>query len=65
MRVYRTIIYSEGLQEIISYKNTVFLSLKIDFLLANSVDPDEMWQNAAIHLGIYCLPKYPFRGFES
>ena len=23
---------------------------------ANSVDPDEMLQNAASHLGLYCLP---------
>ena len=46
-------------------KNIVFLSLKIDFILANSTYPDKMLQYVAFHLGIHCLPKYPFRGFES
>ena len=40
----------------------VFLSLKIDFVLANSED-DEMLHNVAFHLGLHCLSKYPFRGF--
>ena len=31
--------------------------------LTNSVDPDEMPQYAAFHLGLHCLLKYPFRGF--
>ena len=44
-------------------KNTVFLSLKIIFVLTNSVDPDEMWHYAAFHLGLQCLPKYLFSGF--
>ena len=35
-----------------------FLSLKLDFVIANSEYPDE---NAAFHLGMYCLPKYPCR----
>ena len=42
----------------------VFLSLKIVLILANSADPDEMQQYAAFHLGLYCLPKYLFRGFQ-
>ena len=41
-------------------KNIVFLSLKIDFVLANSADPDEMLHNVAFHQGLRCLPKYPF-----
>ena len=40
---------------------TFFLSVKISFVLANSVDPDEMSPHATFHLGIPCLPKYAFR----
>ena len=39
-----------------NFKNIVFLSLKINFVLANSVDPDEMTYYAAFHLGLHCLP---------
>ena len=39
-------------------------SLKVDLILANSADPDEMQHNAAFHLGLLCLPTYPFRAFE-
>ena len=38
-----------------------FLSLKIDFALANSVDPDEMPHYVAFHLSLHYLPKYTFR----
>ena len=38
-------------------------SLLAVFILSNSVDPDEMWGFAAFHLGLHCLPKYPFRDF--
>ena len=58
------IVYYEGLQVIIS-KNLLLFSLKIHFVLANSEDPDEMPHNVAFHLGLYCLPKYLFRGFRS
>ena len=34
----------------------IFLSLKIDFVIANIVDPDEMPHYAAFHLGLHCLP---------
>ena len=34
---------------------TVFLSLKIDFVLANNTDPDEMPHDAAFHLGLHRL----------
>ena len=38
------------------------MSLKIVFILANSVGPDEMPYLAAFHLVLHCLhvPKYPF-----
>ena len=42
----------------------VFLSLKIVFILANSADPDEMQHYAAFYLGLHCLQKYQFRGFQ-
>ena len=45
-----------------NFQKNVFLSLNIDFVLANSVDSDEMPQYAVFHLGIRCLPKCPFRG---
>ena len=35
----------------------MFLSLKIVFVIANSVNPDEMPHYAAFHLGVHCLPK--------
>ena len=38
---------------------------KIDFVLANIADPNEMPQYVAFHLRLCCLPKYPFRGFLS
>ena len=41
-------------------KNIVSISLKISFVLANSADPDEMPHDAAFHLGLHCLPNYPF-----
>ena len=33
-----------------------FLSLKIDFVFANSADPDEMPNYAEFHLGLHSLP---------
>ena len=42
-------------------KNIIFLSQKIDFVLANSWDPDEMLLIAAFHLGLHWLQKYAFR----
>ena len=35
------------------------------FNFTNSADPDEMPLNAAFHLGLHCLQKYPFRGFPN
>ena len=39
---------------------TVFLSRKIDFVKAESEDPDKMPCSASFHLGLLCLQKYPF-----
>ena len=38
------------------FRKKCILSLTIDFVLANSVDPDQM-----PHLGLHCLPKYRSR----
>ena len=56
-----SIVYIEGIQ-VIFPKNIIFFSLKIDFVLANSADPDEMSLHVAIHLGLHCLsPSSPQR----
>ena len=39
----------------------VFLSLYIDYDLANSADPAEMSHYTAFHLGLHCLLKYASR----
>ena len=33
--------------------------MKLFLILANIVDPDEIF-----HLGLHCLPKYTFGGFQ-
>ena len=38
--------------------NLIFLSLKINLVLANREDPDEMPHVAAFHLGLHYLQKY-------
>ena len=48
-----------GHRLIFFYKNGI-ISLKINFDLANSVDPDEMLYFVAFHLGLHCFPKYLF-----
>ena len=56
-------MYLEGSQ--VGFLNyDIFLSLKVSLILANSAYPDEMQHYAALHLGLQCLPKYPFRGFQ-
>ena len=54
----------QGVTAIIFEKKNVFLRLEISFALANSVDPDEMPQNVALHLGLHCLPKYSLRSHQ-
>ena len=50
-----SIVYIEGSQVIISIYY-IFL------ILANSAVPEKMLLYAAFHLGLPCLPKYPFSG---
>ena len=60
-------IYQEdGSQVIISNlaNNIAFLSLKISFVLANSVETDEMPCYMAFHQCRHCLPKYSIRGYN-
>ena len=42
-------------QRLLFQDKILFLSLKIVFVLANSVDPDEMQHSKAFHLGLHCL----------
>ena len=42
----------------------VFKSLMIVLTSAKSVEPDEMQHYAAFRLGLHCLQKYPFRGYQ-
>ena len=37
--------------------------LKIAFVLTNSEEPAGMSHDVTFHLGLHCLPKYPFWGF--
>ena len=43
----------------------IFLSLKIVFTSAKSVDPDEMPISVAFHLAFHFLSKYPFMGIPA
>ena len=52
-------------QGVTGYDFKIFFSLKIAFVLANSVDPDEMSHYTAFHVGLHCLPKYMFRVYYS
>ena len=45
------------------HKKSSLVCLKIFFTFTNSVDPDEMQQHAAFHLGYHCLQNYSLRGF--
>ena len=51
-----SIIYIEGSKVVIS-KTYCILSLKIDFVLANSADLDEIQYHAAFHLGLHCCQR--------
>ena len=54
------IVYIEGSQVIISKYH---ISLKIDLVLKNSADPDEMAPYAAFHLGLHSIREFPvFKG---
>ena len=47
-----------------SDKRSHFCPMKIVLILANSADPDELHNHAEFHLGLHCLSKYAFRGFQ-
>ena len=36
----------------------------MDFVIANSADPDKITHRVAFHLGLPCLLKYPIRGYS-
>ena len=43
----------------------MFLYLEAVLILANSANPDEMQHDAASHLGLHSLHKYPLiKGFQ-
>ena len=44
----------------LKFQKNIFISLKIDFVLANSADPDEMQHHAAFYLGLHCLHNAAF-----
>ena len=58
-----SIVCIEESQVIIA--KTFLFSLKTDFVLAISADTVEMSHFVAFHLGLRCLPKYPFMNFQS
>ena len=43
----------------------IFLFLEVVLILAKRADPDEMQHSAAFHLGLPCLPNYPFYGVQT
>ena len=45
-------------------KKIVLFCLNIFSKLTNSLDPNEMPHDAAFHLGLHFLQKYPFRDFQ-
>ena len=59
-----SILYFKGLPVTILC-NDVFLPLKINFIIANSAETDEMPHYVAFHLGLHCLPKYLFTGIQN
>ena len=46
----------DGLHAIVYKTTIIFLSLKMDFVIANIADTDEMPLYAAFHLDLHCLP---------
>ena len=40
--------------------NDLFMSLKINFIIENIADPDEMQHYAAFHMGLHCLLEYMY-----
>ena len=57
------IMYFKGSQVELSKLGCISVHENYLFL-ANSADPDEMQHYAAFHLGLHCLPNFPFGGFQ-
>ena len=57
---YKSILYIEVSQVWNFAKENEFHSLKNNFVLTNSAEPDEMPHYAAFHLSLYSLPRYLF-----
>ena len=58
-----SIVYIKGSPVVISELYCIF-SLKIVLVIARNGDPDGISHHVAFYLGLYCLPKYPFNGFQ-
>ena len=59
-------VTTEGPQVMISkIMLYIFHSLKINFYLLNSADPDEMPHFVAFHLGFHCLSEYLLTGIQT
>ena len=56
------IYFKDHRSEISNYY--VLKSLNVVLFSAKSVGLDEMQHHAAFHLGLHCLSKYPFKGFQ-
>ena len=59
-----SIMYIKALPVKISIKLCIF-SLEIVFILAYSVDPDEMLPCATFHLGLHCFRKELFTSIQN
>ena len=49
----------------LKFPNILFLSLKINFVLVDNADFDQMPHSVAYHLVLHCLQNYLFKGFQS
>ena len=63
IRIGLSMMYFKGSQVVIP-NYYVFPSVGIFLTFTNSVDPDKMPHFAAFHLGLHCLSKYLFSGFQ-
>ena len=58
----RSVVYIEVQQVTTFKKNYICFSCVCFFVMANSLDPDEIAHYAAFHLGLHCLRKNSFIG---
>ena len=66
MELFKNMVHSifEGITGY-NFQKYCILSLMIDFVLANSLDPDEMPCYVVFHLSFQCFQNCPFRGSQS